>query len=167
VDPIRDLQNQYPLGLPVGESKDSKVKKSDKKGLSRSFRKSLDQAANSQEFERLDLKPEEIEEALESLLDNVHDTGDRLTKNPSHALLQEYKKAIKDFLQVVVSSAFEVAQKEGRLKKDFKRNKYTQINLINARLDKLAASVLQGQAGALSLLAKVEELNGLLVDLVR
>jgi uncharacterized protein YaaR (DUF327 family) len=127
----------------------------------------LDQAANSQEFERLDLKPEEIEEALESLLDNVHDTGDRLTKNPSHALLQEYKKAVKDFLQVVVSSAFEVAQKEGRLKKDFKRNKYTQINLINARLDKLAASVLQGQAGALSLLAKVEELNGLLVDLVR
>jgi uncharacterized protein YaaR (DUF327 family) len=167
MDPIRDLQNQYPLGLPVGEKKDSKVKKSDKKGLSRSFRKSLDQAANTQEFERLDLSPEEIEEALESLLDNVHDTGDRLTKSPSHTLLQEYKKAVKDFLQVVVSSAFEVAQKEGRLKKDFTRNKYTQINLINARLDKLAASVLQGQTGALSLLEKVEELNGLLVDLVR
>jgi uncharacterized protein YaaR (DUF327 family) len=81
-------------------------------------------------------------------------------KSPSHTLLQEYKKAVKDFLQVVVSSAFEVAQKEGRLKKDFTRNKYTQINLINARLDKLAASVLQGQTGALSLLEKVEELNG-------
>jgi len=165
LDSIRDLSNQYHLHLPVDQNKDKKVEKSKQKALSKSFRKSLDHATETKEFQRIDLSPQEVEEVLEELLDSVSDAGDRLYRDPSQNLMMAYKKAIQDFIRVVVSSAYDVYQREGSLKKDFKRNKYTQIELINSRLDKLASSILQGQKSSLNILERVEELKGLLVDL--
>jgi uncharacterized protein YaaR (DUF327 family) len=104
------------------------------------------------------------EEGLESLLDEVHETGDRLKENPSVDLVQAYKKAVRDFVHYVVERSFAVEQKtSGR--NILKRNAYFRVSVIDESLEKLAAEILRNQRDNLEILRRVDEINGMLVDL--
>jgi uncharacterized protein len=104
------------------------------------------------------------QEGLESLLDDVHETGDRLKENPSVDLVQAYKKAVRDFVHYVVERSFAVEQKtSGR--NILKRNAYFRVSVIDASLEKLAAEILRNQRDNLEILRRVDEINGMLIDL--
>jgi uncharacterized protein YaaR (DUF327 family) len=47
-----------------------------------------------------------------------------------------------------------------------RRKKFTQVQVIDEKLEQLAAGILANQKNQLALLAKIEEINGLLVDLI-
>jgi uncharacterized protein YaaR (DUF327 family) len=47
-----------------------------------------------------------------------------------------------------------------------KRKKFTQVEIIDQKLEQLAAGILSNQKDQLGLLGKIEEINGLLVDLL-
>ncbi len=101
---------------------------------------------------------------LESLLDEVHESGDALKENPSVDLVQAYKKAVRDFVHFVVERSFSVEQKtSGR--NILKRNVYFRVSVIDASLEKLAAEILRNQRDNLEILRRVDEINGMLVDL--
>jgi uncharacterized protein len=103
--------------------------------------------------------------ALEELLDDVHGTGDRLKENPSVDLVQAYKKAVRDFVHYVVERSFAVEQKtSGR--SILKRNAYFRVSVIDESLEKLAAEILRNQRDNLEILRRVDEINGMLVDLL-
>jgi uncharacterized protein len=103
--------------------------------------------------------------ALEDLLDDVHETGDRLKENPSVDLVQAYKKAVRDFVHYVVERSFAVEQKtSGR--SILKRNAYFRVSVIDESLEKLAAEILRNQRDNLEILRRVDEINGMLVDLL-
>ena len=106
---------------------------------------------------------------LEDLLDDVHQQGERLVKDPSFAAIESYKKSVRQFIHYVVNAALKVESIEGakfnRFKPSNKQKRYTLISIIDDKLDKLAAGILMNQGRQLDLLAKVEEINGLLVDL--
>jgi hypothetical protein len=81
----------------------------------------------------------------------------------------EYKRSVKEFLRYVVSHALEVEEREGvkfanPLKK---QKKYTMIKVIDQKVEQLAAGVLQNQRSQLDMLKAVDEIYGLLVDLMR
>jgi uncharacterized protein len=103
--------------------------------------------------------------ALEELLDEVHEAGDRLKENPSVDLVQAYKKAVRDFVHYVVDRSFAVEQKtSGR--SILKRNVYFRVSVIDKSLEKLAAEILRNQRDNLEILRRVDEINGMLVDLL-
>jgi uncharacterized protein YaaR (DUF327 family) len=103
--------------------------------------------------------------ALEDLLDGVHETGDKLKENPSVDLVQAYKKAVRDFVHYVVDRSFAVEQKtSGR--SILKRNAYFRVSVIDESLEKLAAEILRNQRDNLEILRRVDEINGMLVDLL-
>jgi uncharacterized protein YaaR (DUF327 family) len=103
--------------------------------------------------------------ALEDLLDEVHETGDRLKENPSVDFVQAYKKAVRDFVHYVVERSFAVEQKtSGR--SILKRNAYFRVSVIDESLEKLAAEILRNQRDNLEILRRVDEINGMLVDLL-
>jgi uncharacterized protein YaaR (DUF327 family) len=110
--------------------------------------------------------PEDFSKAsLETLLDEVHETGDRLKENPSVDLVQAYKKAVRDFVHYVVERSFAVEQKtSGR--NILKRNAYFRISVIDDSQEKLAAEILRNQRDNLEILRRVDEINGMLVDLL-
>ena len=104
------------------------------------------------------------QEGLETLLDEVHETGDRLKENPTVDLVQAYKKAVRDFVHYVVERSFSVEQKtSGR--NILKRNAYFRVSVIDASLEKLAAEILRNQRDNLEILRRVDEINGMLIDL--
>ena len=158
----------FPEGItPFGPSYVPRRKEDEKKvgkgkGLFRSILgKAVDEAKGSEASRGLD---EFSQEGLETLLDEVHETGDRLKENPSVDLVQAYKKAVRDFIHFVVERSFSVEQKtSGR--NILKRNAYFRVSVIDESLEKLAAEILRNQRDNLEILRRVDEINGMLVDL--
>lgn len=108
------------------------------------------------------LSPEKI---LENLLDDVHSSGDALKTSLHPSNIIEYKKAVKLFLQYVIQNSYQVSNKTSG-KNILKQKKFTQIVVIDEKLEKLTAEILINQKNQIALLAKIEEINGLLVDLL-
>ena len=47
------------------------------------------------------------------------------------------------------------------------RKKYTLVQVADRKLEELAVAILSGQAAQLDILARVEEINGLLVNMLQ
>jgi len=108
------------------------------------------------------LSPEKI---LERMLDDVHSAGDLLKEKPLPDNIVAYKGAVRAFLKFVVSRAYDVSERTsgGNI---LKRKKFTQVQVIDQKLEQLAAGILSGQKSQIALLGRIEEINGLLVDLM-
>jgi uncharacterized protein YaaR (DUF327 family) len=160
----------FPEGItPFGPSyvprrKEDEKKAGKGKGLFRTaLGKAVDEAKGSEASRSLD--SEGFSRAgLEELLDEVHGAGDALKENPSVDLVQAYKKAVRDFVHFVVERSFSVEQKSSG-RNILKRNVYFRVSVIDASLEKLAAEILRNQRDNLEILRRVDEINGLLVDL--
>ena len=108
---------------------------------------------------------EKSDAALEALLDEVYSTGQDLVRNPNPENILTYKRAVGRFVRQVVDGSVEVTESEGRLRKDMKKPKYALLHIVDEKLEKLGAYVLQNQQEKLEILRRVDELHGLLVDL--
>lgn len=108
------------------------------------------------------LAPEKV---LEILLDEVHTAGDLLKEKPLPDNIIAYKDAVRSFIKHVVDRAFTVTEQisGGNI---LKRKKFTQVQVIDQKLEQLAAGILSNQRSQLDLLERIEEINGLLVDLL-
>jgi uncharacterized protein len=149
-----------------GAAKANENKKKDKIGtkrFDRLVREELRDVSESSIPSRLlGLPPEKI---LEVLLDDVHSAGDALKERPLPDNIVAYKNAVRSFVKYVVDRAFAVTESTsgGNI---LKRKKFTQVQVIDEKLEQLAAGILSNQKSQLSLLGKIEEINGLLVDLM-
>lgn len=111
--------------------------------------------------------PEGFSEAdLSHLLDGVHEAGDRLKEKPTIEVVQAYKKAVRDFVHYVVEKSYALEEKSsgGSI---LKRKKFYRIAVIDESLEKLAAEILRNQRDKLEILRRVDEIYGMLVDLLR
>ena len=159
---------------PSGLGKPGIKKTKDKEELGRKtlFSKFLEQAA----AQAAELGPiREIppsEEALTELMDAVHSAGSDLIDRPFADEILRYKKAVRDFIHYVVENGFEVQEIKGIKKKttlrgktEWKDAKYTQIQVVDQKLEQLASAILSGQTTQLERVSKLDEIKGLLVDL--
>ncbi|MBU0936232.1 MAG: YaaR family protein [Spirochaetes bacterium] len=106
------------------------------------------------------------EAELAELLEAVHSTGDELKKDATPANIINYKKAVRDFIHQVVERSYDVCENtSGR--NILKRKKYTSISVIDEKLERLAADIMMAQRDKLDILARLDEIYGLLVDLLR
>jgi uncharacterized protein YaaR (DUF327 family) len=119
------------------------------------------------------------EEAVQELLDSVRSAGDDLKQRPLPDEILRYKRAVRDFLHYVVQNGYAVEEHEGipnAQKPGYKGSlwepaakkatAYHTIQVVDRKLEQLAAGILAGQVSQLELLSKLEEITGLLVDLV-
>ncbi|HNQ96827.1 MAG: DUF327 family protein [Spirochaetales bacterium] len=105
------------------------------------------------------------EKILEGLLDDVHSAGDALKERSLPEHIRDYKNAVRFFVRYVVDKSFTVTETTsgGNI---LKRKKFTQIQVIDEKLEQLAREILSNQRNQMAVLARIEEINGLLVDLL-
>jgi uncharacterized protein YaaR (DUF327 family) len=150
--------------LPRRKEEDKKVRKG--KGLFGTLLGRAVEEARGQEGARSAVDEPYSQADLERLLDEVHSSGDKLVENPSVELVQAYKKSVRDFMHYVVERSYAVEQKSSG-RNILKRNVYYRVSVIDESLERLAAEILRNQRDKLEILRRVDEINGMIVDLMR
>jgi uncharacterized protein YaaR (DUF327 family) len=103
---------------------------------------------------------------VEAVLDRIFEIGERLKDRPTRQNVFEYRNAVKALLQHVLSEGLTVEERESS-PNVLRQKRFTLIRVIDDRLERLASSVLVSQRDTLDVLARVDELNGLIVNLIR
>lgn len=126
-----------------------------------------------------------IDDAAVYLADAVSNAGNDFSEEQTQENLDKFKQAVSQFIRFVIENNFQVdsRRKKNRLGKDmivpsqsnFFSN-YTipphridpkvSIKVINEKLDALTRETLSNQMNNLKILAKVNEIKGLIVDLM-
>ena len=105
---------------------------------------------------------------LEELMDEIHEAGEALKEVPTLANVKVYKGAVSRFLRFVVKNSLKTETTAGANFNPLKKQKrYTIIRVVDEKLERLAAGVLQNQSDKLYILEKIEEINGLIVNLLK
>jgi hypothetical protein len=120
------------------------------------------------------------DDTVNLLMDDVRDTGDVLKSRPFPEEIMRYKQAVRNFINYVVQNCYSKENEEGILNKykpGFKgrratpeaelRKGYVKIQVIDKKLEDLAAMLLTSQAQQLELISRLEEIKGLLIDLLQ
>ena len=115
-----------------------------------------------QELSGAILEEEKQDESFEQMLAQVEEEGKQLVAHPDEKHLRTYRESIKKFLNAMVKKAFKIKIVEGRGPNP---KLYVVIEKIEGKLEELAVNVLAQQKQPLRILAQVEELRGLLLDL--
>lgn len=105
------------------------------------------------------------EAAAAELLDSVYQAGEDLKRDPDAQRIKAYKAAVRNFIHYVVDSAYDMVEKSSG-SNILKRKKFVRIVVIDERLERLAAEVMTAQRDKLDILRRLDEIHGLLVDLL-
>lgn len=103
---------------------------------------------------------------VESMLDEIHRLGDAIRKDATLSSVKQYRRAVGNFLQVVVGQGLAVEEKTSG-NNVLNRKKFALVRVIDEKLERLALGILQTQKDQFEILARIDEINGLLVDLLR
>jgi len=120
------------------------------------------------------------DDSVNLLMEEVRSTGDDLKSRPFPEEITRYKQAVRNFMNYVVKNCYSIEQDEGipnKLKPNFKGRRstpeaqrgkpYTKIQVIDKKLEDLAAMLLTSQMQQIELISRLEEIKGLLVDLMQ
>ena len=157
------------LNSPLGQGLKPGTKKTKSKGeLKGSYRTLFsDLMENSVSAEGLGPLKEfaPSEEALTGLMDEVHSAGSELKERPFSGEILRYKKAVRNFVHYVVENTYAVDKFQTKRRELRKLKPHVQIQVIDRKLEELAAAILSGQITQLERVSKIDEITGLLVDL--
>jgi len=167
--------SNYAAGVAVQPSLQSNAAQSEKgkKKLNKfkeMLRSVLPDVTSEQEPDILEqLKGLSPEEAVSLLQDAVRSAGDTLRTRQNPETILHYKKAIKNFIGYVAREAY-IVTTQNHLRRDktnhLRPRSFTQIVVINEKLDKFANELLYDQKSQLFILERLEEIYGLIIDLI-
>lgn len=147
--------------------KKKNAKKTSRKNFLSMFTEQKEQSAAST---AIDIPPEIRDggdaRITEYLLDEVHTRGDAIKTIQTQENIVAYRKAVQALMRFIVDRAYTTTQQTTRELNPLKRKTMTQIKIIDQKLDKLAADTLYTQGEQLKILTQIEEIYGLLVDLL-
>jgi uncharacterized protein YaaR (DUF327 family) len=120
------------------------------------------------------------EETVNQLMDEVRSAGGSLQERPFPEEIIRYKRAVRNFMYYVVENGYKVNATEGIpkfLKPNYKgprgteesrqRQPYITVQVIDKKLEDMAAMILGSQINQIELASRLEEITGLLVDLIQ
>ena len=155
-----------PFFNPISYSgQQAELKKSQKPAKSKPLFFSFLEKAEETELSPIEDLPVS-EETIQKLLDDIHSAGDDLKNHPLPAEILKYKGAVKNFLRFVVKNSYDIEKQYIGVGLR-KRKEKTLVQVIDKKLDQLAANILAGQASQLEILARLEEITGILIDLLQ
>lgn len=173
MDPI-NLLNSSSLYFNAAQSAASEARRKEKaSSIKTSFGKILEASKDSEKsflIEQglpLEIAGLSLEDAVVFLKDAVDLAGDELVEKMTSESFIKYKTKVKQFVSYIVKNNFKIEEHKrfGFNRKGKKRDPAVQIQVINQKLDNLAADLLYNHLDKLKILAKVGEINGLIVDL--
>ena len=92
--------------------------------------------------------------------------GDKLVDSMSEDAFVEYRRAVSALMKYVVKYSFELEEFRMPNRRTKKEKVVVQLRIVDEKLNDLASEILANQIDKLLILKRVEEIQGLLVDVL-
>ena len=109
--------------------------------------------------------PAGVDAPTERLFDAVHQAGQRLLDEQTYSAAQAYREAVQRFMQKVMPEANAVQVHESGYG-ILSRKRYFRLTEINRSVDRLVRGLMHSQERQLDMLRRLEEIQGMLIDLL-
>jgi uncharacterized protein YaaR (DUF327 family) len=108
---------------------------------------------------------EQVHVAFDNLVEEISRQGERFYKNPTFEELKTYKSLVMAFLKHITEHMLSTEHRTGGSR--MKQKIYTVTKIIDERLEALSKLIFSQQEKNIELLATLDEIRGLLVDLYK
>lgn len=169
IDPLHSAfyfpaANASETGKKNEKTEKAKIKKS-------VFSSIMEQKAAETDMISAGLPPEiasmDFEDAFVYLKDQADIASDVLKTDFSLEAFSAYRKSIGNLMKFIVHSNYEIeVNKRRRPNRKFKTEKFYLIQVIDQKLDKLASDIISTHLESLEMLSRIDEINGILIDLI-
>ena len=109
---------------------------------------------------------EDIKLELDQLIEQIDKVGKKFARDANINNLKEYKSLIKAFLDTVINKMYRVKEKYGH-RSWVKQKVFIIVEKINKKLELLTKFILEKENENINLLATLDEIRGLLIDLYK
>jgi hypothetical protein len=106
----------------------------------------------------------ELSQRLNLLMEEIVMQGDKIVKRTDIRDMKKYRTLIKEFMNEVVNRSHKFSR-ENFLDRRGRHRVYGIIRLVDEKLDELAKELVSEEKDSISILAKVDEIRGLLLDI--
>lgn len=106
-----------------------------------------------------------LQERLSVLIEDITQEGKKIAKHMDVRDMKYYRSLIQDFMNEIVSRSHKF-QRENFLDRRGRHRVYGMIKLIDENLDELAAELIKEEKDHLLILSKIDEIRGLLLDIL-
>lgn len=160
------MRIEQPFRKPGDDDKArlSKGKKIDSKSGAQQVRK--DMASDVNFLKELDGAVEEqVKMSLDQLVEEIDQQAKNLANHRTFGELDKYKKMVKNFMDQAVRKMYTVKFSDSSKLMVKRKKVYIMVQQVDKELEKITLELIQKQAEGLDLLAALEKINGLLVDM--
>ncbi len=105
-----------------------------------------------------------LAERLNLLMEEIVMQGDKIVKRMDVRDMKRYRTLIKEFMNEIVNRSHKFSR-ENFLDRRGRHRVYGIIRLVDEKLDELAQELVNEECDKISILAKVDEIRGLLLDI--
>lgn len=111
------------------------------------------------------IEEKDLQARLTSLMEEITMQGERIGKRKDIKDMKKYRGLVKEFMNEILNRSHKFSR-QNFLDKRGRHRVYGIIHLVDQNLDELAAELLKDESDNLSVLAKIGEIRGLLIDLL-
>lgn len=106
-----------------------------------------------------------LQERLSAMMKEITMQGKKLGKHMDIRDMKHYRRLIKDFMNEIVNRSHKFSR-ENFLDRRGRHRVYGMIKRVDTVLDELAGELIKDEKDALAILSKVDEIRGLLLDII-
>ena len=106
-----------------------------------------------------------LKERLNLMLEDIVQQGKKIAKRTDISEMRQYRQLIKDFLNEVVNRSHQFSR-ENFLDRRGRHRVYGIVKLIDKNLDELAEELIKDEKDNIAILNKIDEIRGLLLDIL-
>ena len=110
------------------------------------------------------VEEQELQARLTTLMEEITMQGEKLAKKRDVRDMKKYRGLIKDFMNEIINRSHAFSR-ENFLDRKGRHRVYGIIRLVDENLDELAKELMKDEQDHLSILSKIGEIRGLLLDI--
>jgi uncharacterized protein YaaR (DUF327 family) len=111
------------------------------------------------------IEEQELQNRLNAMLGEISAQGKKIAKHMDVKDMKKYRELIKEFMNEIVNRSH-VFSRENFLDKKGRHRVYAMIKLVDKNLDELAAELIKDETDHLAILTRIDEIRGLLLDIL-
>lgn len=110
------------------------------------------------------IEEHELQAHLSVMMEEITQQGNKLSRRMDVKDLQEYRRLIREFMNEIAAHTHEFSR-ENFLDRKGRHRVYGIVKKINQTLDELAEELLSEEKDRISILSKIDEIRGLILDI--